>query len=154
MNNNYYTLVNNIKKVAKQNEIVQTVLYARTEDKDLFKNTLFPLVHVNPTSTTFINEKVSNVTFEIGSFSIRDYSKIRKDKGFEGQDNVIDNHNTTYAILNEMLTTLAHDAGNQIYMQDNVSLQPIFFSDKNGLDGWIATVTFQIPSFLNISENL
>jgi len=154
MNNNYYRLIKRIEEVAKQNVIVESVIYAKTEDKDLFKNTKFPLIHINPTQSTFLNEKVTQISFEIGVFTIRDASKVRQDIGFEGQDNVIDNHNTTYAILNELLTTLRKDNRDGIRMMDNIALTPIFLADKNGLDGWMATITFQMPSFLNVTENM
>lgn len=149
MNNSFYKITDYLHKIAKENPLVETVLFASTENKDLYSNTKFPLIHINPTTSTFVNEKVSRLSFEIGVFTIRDTTNQSRETIWEGNDNIIDNQNTTYAILLDMLTKLKEFNEDLIEMEDNISLQPVTLSDRNGLDGYIATVTMTTPNKIN-----
>lgn len=150
MNTNFYKLTERLREVCKDNTLVQTVIYARTEEKDLYKNTKYPLIHLNPAPSNWSNEKVNSFTFEIGVFDQRTTSKQTKDTVFEGNDNIIDNHNTCYAILNEILTVLSKDNSDIIYMTSVGPITPFYKDDGNGLDGWATTITFDLPNFLNV----
>ena len=146
MNSNFYKVVDIFKGILEDIQVVNSVIYARAEEKDLYKNTKFPLVHINPTTSPYENSKVTMFSFEIGAFTQRIDGE---DRGDFRDNNIIDNHNTTYAILNEFLTII--DRAQDIYEVVNVApLRPIFLSDSNGLDGWVTLVTISLINDLDI----
>lgn len=148
MNNNYYKLVEKFKTLLEGIKVVNSVIYARTEEKDVYKNTKFPLVHINPTTTPYRNRHVSTFTFEVGAFNQR-IDGEGKDKFSD--NNIIDNHNTTYAILNEFLSELEANLDMEVYEIENVSsFRPMYLSDTNGLDGWVVLVTITVANGLDL----
>jgi hypothetical protein len=150
MNNNFYKIVKIIRDTLEENPLVNTLIYARGEDKDILKDNIYPLAHLNPVSAPWVNEASNNFTFEIGVFNQRTTDNRHKGTKFEGNDNVIDNHNTCYSIINEFLTVMSKDNDDQIYMTTVSDIQPLFLQDSNGLDGWFVTVTFKMINSLDI----
>jgi hypothetical protein len=151
MNNNFYTIVKQLRDSLEENPLVNTLIYARTEDKDLLKDNIYPLAHLNPVSSPWTNEASNEFTFEVGVFNQRTKDNRNKDTKFEGNDNVIDNHNTCYSIINEFLTELSKDNRKQIYMTSVSDISPLFLQDSNGLDGWFVTVSFKMINTLDVS---
>lgn len=149
-NSNFYKIVKKLQDLIESNVLVNEVIYARTEDKDLYKNTLFPLVHINPAPSPYVNSQSSILTFEIGVYDIRTQSKQSLNTRFEGNDNIIDTHSTCYAILNEILSSLDRLNEDQIYLSSVSELTPIYFSDKNGIDGYVTTIQLKAPNRLNL----
>lgn len=148
VNNNFYKIVDKFKSILNDIEVVNTIVYARTEEKDLYKNTVFPLVHINPTVTPYLNQQVGVFTFEVGAFNQRIDGE---DRSQFSDNNIIDNHNTTYAILNEFLTVLQMNVDHEIYNISTISsLRPVYLDDSNGLDGWVVLVTIEVVNNLNL----
>lgn len=143
-NNNFYTIVDTIKGTFEENPLVNTIVYARQPDADLFKNTITPLVHISPIPSAWSNESSNSFSFEIGVLVQRTQDNRYKDTKFEGNDNLIDNHNTSYAIINEFLTVMSKDNNNQIYMESVGDIEPIFFENIDGLDGFVFTASFKM----------
>jgi hypothetical protein len=150
MNNNFYKIVKIIRDTLEQNPLVNTLIYARGEDKDILKDNIYPLAHLNPVSAPWTNDASNNFTFEIGVFNQRTTDNRNKVTKFEGNDNVIDNHNTCFSIINEFLTVMSKDNEDQIYMTTVSDIQPLFLQDSNGLDGWFVTVTFKMINTLDV----
>lgn len=150
MNNNFYKIVKKLRDTVESNPIVNTVVYARTEEKDLYKNSKYVLVHINPAPSSWVNDKSNIYTFEIGVFDKREATSQTKDTVFEGNDNIIDNHNTCYAILNEVLSVLHRQNEDEIYLDSVGQITPVYLSDTKGLDGWVTTITFKLPNKLNV----
>jgi hypothetical protein len=144
MNNNFYKVTERIKEVLNENPLVNTVIYARNEDADLLKNNLYPLAHINPLASTWSTNAVNEFTFEIGVLNQRTRDNRHNDTKFLGNDNLIDNHNTCYSILNEFLTDLSVDNRDSITMISVSDLSPIYLSNLNGLDGFAVTITLQL----------
>lgn len=149
--NEFYLCVDLLKQRLQNNPLVNTTIFARTEEKDLYKKNIFPIAHINPTSSPFTNSQVVQFTFEIGVFEQRDINKVDTQTKFEGNDNVIDNLNTCYAVLNDLISYLQlSNNDNLIELVAISNLQPLLFKDFNILDGWAVTLTLQAPNSISI----
>lgn len=149
--NEFYLCVDLLKQRLQNNPLVNTTIFARTEEKDLYKKNIFPIAHINPTSSPFTNSQVVQFTFEIGVFEQRDINKVDTQTKFEGNDNVIDNLNTCYAVLNDLISYLQlSNNDNLIELVAISNLQPLLFKDFNILDGWAVTLTLQVPNSISI----
>jgi hypothetical protein len=149
--NEFYLAVDLIRERLQNNPLVHTTIFARTEEKDLYKKNIFPIAHINPTSSPFSNSQVTQFTFEIGVFEQRDITNTNPETKFEGTDNVIDNLNTCYAILNDLITYLqTQNNDNNIQLVAISNIQPLLFKDFNILDGWAVTLTLQVPNSISL----
>lgn len=147
MLNNFYNCVELIRTRLEQNPLVNTTIFAKTEEKDLYKRNIFPIAHINPISSPWTNSSVSKFSFEVGVFEQREISNKNPNTKFEGNDNVLDNLNTCHAVLNDLLTYLSIQNNEYGIELDSVSqLQPLLFQDFNLLDGWAATITLIAPN--------
>jgi hypothetical protein len=147
MLNNFYNSVKLIHDRVSSNPLVNTIIFARTEDKDLYKRNIFPICHINPITSPWINSQVNQFTFEVGVFEQRDINKVDTNTKFEGNDNLIDNMNTCYAVLNDLLTYLSIQNNEYNIELTSVSnIQPLIFQDFNLLDGWVMTLTLTAPN--------
>jgi hypothetical protein len=145
--NNFYNAVNLIKARLESNEQVNTVVFSRTEEKDLYKKAIYPLAHINPMEIPFRNSQVSMFTFEVGVFEQRNINKEDTNTKFEGNDNVIDNLNLCYAILNDLVTYLTLQENEYEIILDSVtSATPLLMKDFNILDGLVLQLTLMAPN--------
>jgi hypothetical protein len=149
-NNNYYTIVQTIRDTFEENPLVNNIIYARQPNSNLFKNTITPLVHISPIPSSWSNEAANSFSFEIGVMIQRVNDNRDNESKFEGNDNLIDAHNTSYAIINEFLTVMSKDNNNQIYMETVSDIQPIFLEGSNGLDGFVFNGTFKMMNNLDV----
>ena len=145
--NQYSELLYYIKSLADADELVNTITKGDFEKLDLDKKNIFPLVHINITDGGFTNGSVVRFGVQIGAFDIRDINKeLQTDKFFE-QDNEVDNHNLTFAILNRMWLQMYVDfEKNNITASENPSLEIQTFTRGNLLDGWILTFEVEVPN--------
>lgn len=145
--NQFYTALNIIKERVENNPLVHTVIFARMDEKDLYKKQIYPIVHIIPSPSTFINSQVSQFTFEVGAFEQRDINKHQAEEKFEGNDNVIDNLNLTASILIDLISYLqGQNNDDRIEVVSIGDLNPIQFNDFNILDGWTVSITLQVPN--------
>ena len=145
--NQFYNAVELIKARLENNPQVNTVIFARTEEKDLYKKSIFPIAHINPTEMPFRNSQVSMFTFEVGVFEQRNINKENTDTKFEGNDNVIDNLNICHTILNDLVTYLTIQDNEFNIMLDSVtSATPLLMKDFNILDGLVLSITLMAPN--------
>jgi len=145
--NQYSELLYYIKSLADADELVNTITKGDFEKVDLDKKNIFPLVHINITDGGFTNGSVVRFGVQIGAFDIRDINKeLQTDKFFE-QDNEVDNHNLTFAILNRMWLQMYVDfEKNNITASENPSLEIQTFTRGNLLDGWILTFEVEVSN--------
>jgi hypothetical protein len=147
--NNFYKAVELIRSRLENNPLVNTVIFAKTNEKDLYKKQIYPIAHIVPTSSPFSTKQVTEHTFEIGVMAQRDIPSVKKNTKFEGDDNVIDNLNTCYAILTDLVNYLYN---RNVNLDDRIELvsvsdfTPLLFTDFNILDGWVISITLMIPN--------
>jgi hypothetical protein len=140
-------VVDLIKERLINNVNCNTVVFGATDDKDLYKKSIYPLAHINPTSAPMNSSQVSYFTFEIACLDQRDISKAPVTDKFDGNDNIQDNLNITYTILNDLVTWLRLQNNDYGVELDSVGdASPIIFKDHNTLDGWFVTLTLKIKN--------
>ena len=143
--NQFYLVVDLIKERLENNPNCNTIVFGKTEDKDLYKKSIYPLAHINPVSAPMGSSQVSSFSFEIACLDQRDISKSIPLNKFDGNDNIQDNLNITFTILNDLVTWLRlqnNDYG--VELTDVTDASPIIFKEHNILDGWYITITLQI----------
>lgn len=153
MNNKYYKVVYLLKQYLDNIPTLNTKLFSRSQEKDLFKNTVFPLAHISNESIDFQSINVNTFSFEVAVLDKRIIDNEKSDDKFTGDANIIDNYATTYAIINDFLTQLYagdHDVNYDI--ESVSSITPIYLDDTNGLDGWAVSITLSVSNDLNLCE--
>jgi len=145
--NAFYLVTDFIRKRLSENPNVNTVVFARTDEKDLYKKNIYPIAHINPIEAPFTSSKVNTFSFEVGVFDQRDISNDLVIDKFEGNDNVQDNLNITYMILDD-LVRYVRDYNNDLNIElaSVTAAKPLLFTDINILDGWVITITLKIPN--------
>lgn len=146
--NNFYKVVNLIKKRLDDNQLLNTTIFAKTNEKDLYKKQIYPLAHIVPVVSPFSTKQTNQFTFEIGVLTQRDISSVKKDTKFEGDDNIIDNMNTCYFILSDLISYLYNrdTSDDRIELVAVSSFTPLLFTDFNILDGWVISITLEAPN--------
>jgi hypothetical protein len=143
--NAFYVVVDTIKERLRNNPNCNTVLFGRTEDKDLYKKNIYPIAHINPVAAPMNSNQVHFFAFEIACLDIRDISKKPATDKFDGNDDLQDNLNITYSILSDLVSYLKTIVNEEIELNEVSSAEPLLFTDHNILDGWVITVTLKIP---------
>ena len=158
MNNQFYRAVEMLRERLSNNPNVNTTLFGRTEEKDLYKKNIYPIAHIvtteAPMNVDGRTNAVSYFSFEIACLDQRDISKSIAIDKFEGNDNLQDNLNITYTILNDLVSYLKYqnnDMGISLYDVSNFT--PLLFTDHNLLDGWYTTVTLAVPVIDPLDDN-
>ena len=145
--NQFYLVVDLIRDRLQGNENVNTVVFGLSEDKDLYKKNIYPLVQINPTGAPLTSTQVSYFSFEIAILDQRDISKSPITDKFEGNDNLQDNLNITYTIMNDLVTWLKlNNNSSYIELESVTDASPIIYKDHNILDGWLFSITLKIPN--------
>ena len=57
--NNFYKATELIRQRLADNPLVNTVIFARTEEKDLYKKQIYPLAHIVPISAPWTTSQVN-----------------------------------------------------------------------------------------------
>lgn len=130
--NYYYKALNLLKTTFESCQFVNTVTQGLNVIDNQKKN-IFPLVHINILSAS-LPKGMANFRFEISVVDIRNQSKEPVTDKFRGNDNEIDNLNTTHAIINEAVTKLRLSPADFTF--EISELQPILMAHTNALDGW------------------
>lgn len=146
--NQFHVVVNKLKEMFQDNPNVNTVVFGLNEDRDLYKKSIYPLVQINPIAAPWdSSSNTSRFQFEIAALDQRDISKSVASDKFDGNDDLQDNLNITYTILNDIVTRFNRlNMDNNIEMEDVSQAQPILFKDYNLLDGWMMAITLSIPN--------
>jgi len=141
----FYQAIDYIRTTLESAPLLNTITHG-TDIIDNVKKNIFPLAHINVISSVVSNGVVTFV-FEVAVVDIRNISKVRGNDKFLGNDNELDNLNTCHAILNYMITKMnLRRNDNDIELQNEPSLQPIFMAFTNALDGWKCDIELSIPN--------
>jgi len=143
--NGYSELLRYFYKIGKP--LVNKITQGDFSDIDLDKKNIMPLLHVSIGDAAFPSDSVVSFTVQVGCFDIRDINNEVNTDSYYGNDNEIDNLNSTLAILNRIWELMYKDfEENNITASENPSLQQYTESRKNLLDGWIMTFQVEVPN--------
>lgn len=147
--NQYSDLYATLKELADANPLVNTVTKGEIDNIDLEKFNIFPLVHIHIGDAAFVDGgRLINFEVFISCLTDRDLNKeVITDKYWQ-QDNEVDNHNETLAILNQMWTKIYRrwEDVKGISTDDDAPLTKITDARGNILDGWEMTFTVQVEN--------
>jgi hypothetical protein len=142
----FYKVVDYLKTTLEADVNVHTITHGLRSMTDIDKKNIFPLVHLQVTSSSVLNGSV-NFTFEIAVVDLRNISKQIVTDKFLGNDNELDNLNTCHAVLNRLVSILTNQNNEfGIQLVNAPTLQPIIFEESNLLDGWRTDLELIIPN--------
>ena len=142
--NQYLQVVNHIKGILENIEYVNTVLYARSDESDLYKKNITPLAHIIPTGAEPLSSGL-RFSFDVGVLDVVDKNNNTKFDKFNGNDDKIDTHNATYYVIDELINKLEIDIDDfMIELTNKSTVQPIFYNGMNTLHGWMINFTVTV----------
>lgn len=142
----FYKVVNYLKTTLSNDINVHTITHGLRSMTDIDKKNIFPLVHLQVTSST-VSNSMATFIFEVAVVDLRNISKQPVTDKFLGNDNELDNLNTCHAVLNRLVSILQNQNNNDGIQLVNVpTLQPIIFEESNLLDGWRCDLELIIPN--------
>lgn len=149
--NQFHRATDLVKQRLNDNPYVKTVLFGVSEEKDLYKKSIYPIAHIVPVSapmgTRRMRTNASNLfAFEVAVLDQRDVSKSIATDKFGGNDNLQDNLNMTYFILNDLISWLKQVPNDlNIELEEVNDFSPVLFKDFNLLDGWVCRFVLTVP---------
>ena len=142
----FYTVIDFLKSLLQEDINVHTILHGLKSTMDINKKNIFPIAHIQVTNST-IQTGYVGFTFEIVAVDLRNVSKQMVTDKWLGNDNELDNLNTTHAILNRLLTKLRNTRNDfKIELNNEPTCQPRIFEETNLLDGWRTEIELIIPN--------
>lgn len=142
----FYKVVDYLKTTLSNDINVHTITHGLKSMTDIDKKNIFPLVHLQVTSST-VDAGYCNFTFEVAVVDIRNISKQPVTDKFLSNDNELDNLNTCHAVLNRLVSALRNKNNDDAIQLVNAPvLQPIIFEEGNLLDGWRTDLELIIPN--------
>lgn len=142
----FYKVVDYLKETLSNDINVHTITHGLRSMTDIDKKNIFPLVHLQVTSST-VSNSMATFIFEVAVVDLRNISKQPVSDKFLGNDNELDNLNTCHAVLNRLVSILQNQNNDYAIQLVNVpTLQPIIFEESNLLDGWRCDLELIIPN--------
>jgi len=143
--NQLTTLYYYLKQLAESDDFVNCVM--KTQDIDLKKEVMFPLVNINIVSGAFTNGQTVQFNIELACFNQRDINKEINIDDFWGQDNEVDNHNLCVGVLNRMWLKMYTDfEDNNITSSENPTFELGSFEGAKLVDGARLTFVIEVPN--------
>src|SRR5690349_14276946 len=105
--NGYSELLRYFKKIGQP--LVKTITQGDFADVDLNKKNIFSLLHVSIGNASFPSDGVIRFNVQLGCFDIRDINKAIDTDKYYGNDNEIDNLNSTLEVLNRIWLLMLKD---------------------------------------------
>ena len=151
--NTYYELIKGLKTIFEQDVDVNTVISeADPTAIDNYKKNMFPLVHIQVTSSPFTGtEGLASTRYnvEITVVKLRDVNQEIVNDKFWMNDNRHDNWNTTRAILKKAQNKVIKDVlGVFMSLEGSSDAEILYWTKENTLDGWQQTWTIDMPDDL------
>lgn len=144
-NNHYSQVYEFIRKIAMENLFVNVVTKGEFRTIDFDKMTTRPFVHVN-TNGGALSTSIVLINVEIGAFDNRIENKeINTDK-FWGNDNEVDNLNTTFSIIKEMWAKMYYAFQNNEILADELPNFEEVSDPLLKIDGVVIKFQLELPN--------
>lgn len=144
--NEFYTVADYLKNQLLDDINVNTVTHESTQGIDLFKKAIYPLANILIVSS-IIQPGQLIFNWKIHVLDQRNVSKIASNDKWLRNDNELDNLNTTFAVLNRLITRLRLQRNKfDIEMVNDPNPLPVELEFMNGLDGWEIDLSLSIPN--------
>lgn len=123
--------------------LVHTVTLAKTSEIDHNQNNIYQLVNLDLTGSN-VEEQAVNFTFVITTLQQRDKPNVNYDSKLLSDTNYLSNMNETHVVLNRFLNVLRKQDNDNIELLSVSQLTPLRNFNRQDLDGWQTTVSFQL----------
>jgi len=144
--NQYTELLNYLKLLALRYG-ANTVTKDAPDSVDLQKTNIFPLVNISIANGSFSNGSTVSFNVVLEAITNRDANKEVVNDKFWSNDNEVDNHNNTLAILNKMWVAMYRDfEDNNITASEAPTFEKITLEGANLLDGWELSFDVELPN--------
>ena len=145
--NQYSQLLYFLKGLGEADPLINSITKGSPDNIDLSRSTLFPLLHITIEQARFTNGQTAVFTVRLACLSERGLNEEIVADNFWRQDNEVDNHNETMAILNRLWTSIHRDwNNNDMTTSEGASLDKIEFGKGNILDGWEMAFDVEVPN--------
>lgn len=124
-------------------DLVHTVTLVKTSEIDQNQNNIYQIVNVDLTGSQ-VEEQTVNFTFVITALQQRDKPNVNYDSKLLTDTNYLSNMNETHFVLNRFLNTLRKQHNDNIELLNASGLIPLRSFNRQDLDGWQLTMTFQL----------
>jgi hypothetical protein len=144
--NQYTELLNYLKLLALRYG-ANTVTKDAPDSIDLQKTNIFPLVNISIANGSFSNGSTISFNVVLEAITNRDANKEVVNDKFWSNDNEVDNHNNTLAILNKMWVAMYRDFEDKnITSSESPTFEKITLGGTNLLDGWELSFDVELPN--------
>jgi hypothetical protein len=149
--NGYYYIINTLKTYLKAIPLINTVSVGDISKIDLYKQTIFPLVHVIVNNAT-LGEVTMSMNISILFMDIVDDSKSEITDIWEGNDNEQDVLNTQITIAQRLTADLMRGSlySSQVIIQSDPNAEPFVDRFENKIAGWTLTFDVIVPNEMTI----
>lgn len=142
----FYKAVQLLKDTLESDPFVNTIKHGLRSTTDVEKQNIFPLAHLQVINSS-VQQGYVSFTFEVACVDVRMVSNKPTTDKFLSNDNELDNLNTTFAVLNRLITILRNlNNDDAIELGNDPTPLPIIFEDTNLLDGWRCEIEFLVPN--------
>lgn len=124
-------------------DLVHTVTLAKTYEIDHNQNNIYQLVNLDLTGSN-VGERAVNFTFIVTALQQRDKPNTNYDSKLLTDTNYLSNMNETHFVLNRFLNVLRSQDNDNIELLSASELKPLRNFNRQDLDGWQATISFQL----------
>jgi predicted transposase YbfD/YdcC len=118
---------------------------AKTIEIDHNQNNIYQLVNIDLTGSNVTYQAIT-FSFQITALQQRDKPNTNYDSKLLSDTNYLSNMNETHFVLNRFINVLMKQDNDEIYLLSNSDLRPLRNFNRQDLDGWQFTVTFQLPN--------
>jgi len=149
--NGYYYIINTLKTYLKAIPLVNTVSVGDISKVDLYKQTIFPLIHIIVNNAT-LSEVTMSMNISILFMDIVDDSKAEITDIWEGNDNEQDVLNTQITIAQRLTADLMRGSlySSQVVIQSDPNAEPFVDRFENKIAGWTLTFDVIVPNEMTI----
>jgi hypothetical protein len=149
--NGYYYIINTLKTYLKAIPLINTVSVGDISKIDLYKQTIFPLVHVIVNNAT-LGEVTMSMNISILFMDIVDDSKSEIIDIWDGNDNEQDVLNTQITIAQRLTADLMRGSlySSQVVIQTDPNAEPFVDRFENKIAGWTLTFDVIVPNEMTI----
>jgi len=143
--NQYSELLNYFKKYGDTSSYIKTTLKCEPSKLLEDKRVIFPILHVGVDSGDVQNGIGFDI--ELTCLDDRDLSNELVEDVFWSNDNEIDNHNSTLALLVSLWEKISNDFANTgISTESTPTFEKITFAESKIADGWLMTFKIEMPN--------
>tara|TARA_X000001316_G_C894451_1_gene14964 strand:- start:88 stop:546 length:459 start_codon:yes stop_codon:yes gene_type:complete len=139
----FYDITTKIKDALVAEPFINNVTFGQLSEVDLDKQEIFPLGHLD-VSSTIVSNNVFRFNIDLIVMDIVDISKDEVTDKFTGNDNEQDVLNTCLAVMTRVLNKLQRGSlyRDKYQVEENVTCEAFVDRFENKLAGWSAT--FQV----------